>query len=444
MRRALAVIMLVVLSACSAGSTSSTTTVVPVETTTVADTLRGQVDWFVNAINGTLVSEAEYEQRMSETFRSAVPFATQFEPVVEQMAAVPGSWIIVSYDEVSPTNAVAVIAAGTERARISLSVDPDVPHVITGLLVSPADSASAPDTFENAFSRLGALGTLRALAAEVVGGECRSIAEVDPDTPAPLGSVFKLYVLGALQHQVSSGVIGWDDPVTIRDELKSVPSGILQNDPAGTVKPVHEVADLMISISDNTATDHLIDLIGRSTIEGLLGDLGLSHPEVDIPFLDTRELTALKVGPSAGLGAQYVNADEAGKRAILAQISDISASDLPVADLTDPVMPETLEWFASAADLCTTMVRLWDVGDGTTRAILTKNPGVAPAPGLWTDVAFKGGSEPGLVAVAWLMHRPDGRSFFFAGSVVNAKQTIDQMEAVFLFAGARDLLATQD
>jgi hypothetical protein len=94
--------------------------------------------------------------------------------------------------------------------------------------------------------------------------------------------------------------------------------------------------------------------------------------------------------------------------------------------------------------MCLAITRLWDRGDATTRSILTKNPGVAPAPGLWVDVAFKGGSEPGLVAVTWLMHRSDGRTFVFAGSVVNPAQEIDQMEAVFVFAGARDLLATQD
>ena len=59
----------------------------------------------------------------------------------------------------------------------------------------------------------------------------------------------------------------------IRDELDSLPSGTTQDEPPGTGLPVRELALRMIAMSDNTATDHLIDLVGRDA--AYLGD---PHP----------------------------------------------------------------------------------------------------------------------------------------------------------------------
>ena len=58
-----------------------------------------------------------------------------------------------------------------------------------------------------------------------------------------------------------------------------------------------------------------------------------------------------------------------------------------------------------------------------------------PDPDRWDEIAFKGGSEPGVFAVAWLMERPDGRTFSLTGSLLNTEDTIDEFEAAFLFAG---------
>ncbi|MGF1667457.1 MAG: serine hydrolase [Acidimicrobiia bacterium] len=451
----LMIVMALVVAACTGGDGSSDTTgATPVPTTVPADTtappatdddpVQAQLEWFVRTINGGPLSADVYGERFAEVFRLQVPFDAQFQPIVEQLEAVPGNWIVVSYTETGPESGVGILAAGDERMQVSLSVQPDEPHLIEGLLVQPADLPSTPDSFENAINRLEDLGTLRMLGAEVVDGQCLPVTEVAADEAMPLGSVFKLFVLGTLADAVAAGEISWDDEIVIRDELKSIPSGILQDEADGTVKTVREVAELMISISDNTATDHLIDLLGRERIEAHLPELGLTEPELNVPFLTTRELTALKVGPSAGLGEQYVVGDVDARRAILEQISDIAVADLPIQDLDEPIRPDTLEWFASPADMCTVFAGIWADGDDTVREILTSNPGVAPAPGVWDEVAFKGGSEPGLLAVAWLTVAPDGRVFVLNGSVLDTGELIDEMEAVFVFAGARDLLVAPE
>jgi hypothetical protein len=299
-----------------------------------------------------------------------------------------------------------------------------------------------PETVGEAFERLGGFGTFRGSAAEMVDGQCVTIESVNETEPAPLGSVVKIYVLAAIGEAIRSGDLSWDDEVVIRDELKSLPTGILQDSESGDTVSLLEAAELMISISDNTATDHLINLVGREAVESVMADFGHSRPELNIPFLDTRELFALKIGPASGLSVQWLGGDEQSRRAILDQIADITPADLPVLEWTEPIEPDTIEWFASPDDLCTLAGLITVLSDSVPEigGILSINPGVPADPGAWDRIWFKGGSEPGLAAMWWVTET-DGRVFITAGSVVNPGQTFDINEATLLFAAARDLLA---
>lgn len=299
-----------------------------------------------------------------------------------------------------------------------------------------------PATVEEGFEQLAASGDLRAVAAELVDGECVPVEEAHAGEPAPLGSVFKLYVLAALGDAVLSGDIAWDDEIAIRDELKSPPSGVLQDRHDGETVTVREAAELMISISDNTATDHLIDLLGRQTVEAALTTYDNTTPQLNTPLLNTREFMALKVGPASGLAVQWLGGDEEARRGILAQISDITPSDLPIEEWVEPIDPDRLEWFASPNDLCALAVHVVELATSVPEIgeILATNPGIPADPGTWTHIWFMGGSEPGLLAVWWVT-TSDDRLFVTAGSVVNPESVIDTDQATLLFAAVRDLLS---
>ncbi len=116
------------------------------------------------------------------------------------------------------------------------------------------------------------------------------VDSIDPATAAPLGSAFKLYVLDALGNAVASGKVRWNQPLTVTAQLKSLPSGELQNEPDGTQISVQDTAAKMISISDNTAANMLINLLGRSAVEAALSTTGMADPVLDRPFLTTRGL----------------------------------------------------------------------------------------------------------------------------------------------------------
>jgi hypothetical protein len=59
------------------------------------------------------------------------------------------------------------------------------------------------------------------------------------------------------------------------------------------------------------------------------------------------------------------------------------------------------------------------------RSILPQNPRVAGSPALWSYVAYKSGSEPGVYAGVWYLVRSDGRVFVFSfGSTTLATRSI--------------------
>src|ERR1022692_3764945 len=134
------------------------------------------------------------------------------------------------------------------------------------------------------------------------GGTCMPVNQVAAATARPLGSMFKLFVLGALARQIASGRVSWNQELTVTSALRSAGSttGSLQYDPAGTRVSVRQAATKMISISDNTAADMLIHLVGRSAVQAQVRRWS-DHAALDIPFLTTRETFLLKDAGYPGL-----------------------------------------------------------------------------------------------------------------------------------------------
>lgn len=452
--RALLLITALLLGCTTQGDGSAATTntdvspnpsvTAPTATTTTREPLIVRLDFVVGLFNGAELSEADYQGTFTADFIGAVPY-DEFTGVLADLTTQGSNWAITGFEERDDLSATVLAAPEEgEGVRLQLALENVAPFRIAGLLVQPAE----PPTLENppadlaaGIARLEEIGTTRFLAADVIDGQCVPIESVRADEPAPIASAFKLYVLGALADAVAAGDIAWDDEVVISEDLKSIPSGILQDEDAGAIFTVREVAELMISISDNTATDHLIDLLGRESVEAAFSEAGMADPSLNIPLMNTLDLAALKVGPASGLSVQWLEADERGRRALLDQVSDLTPADIPIAEFQDPILPDQIEWFASPEDLCRAMMWLGDKGEPTTQ-ILSINPGVPAEDGLFDSIWFKGGSEPGLVTMAWLVKTPDGRQFFLAGSVVDPEQPIDERETVLLLSSLRDLLAS--
>jgi len=246
--------------------------------------------------------------------------------------------------------------------------------------------------------RLEEMGTLRYLiAAPTDGGQV--LASQDDETLMPLASVFKLYVLGALVEAVDAGGITWDDPVRIRDELVSLGEGPMAEEEPGSMLPVRQLALWMIRESDNTATDHLMDLVGREAVEQIQLEMGHSEPTVNMPGMTTRELTIL-LWSESDVGERYSAAGASERWAILED--EVANLPLPAGEQTDTLVysfPYSIGWLGTTGDACRALA--WLMEDDEARAILTNRP-LSPNPDLWPMLGFKGGWGNSTASTAML------------------------------------------
>lgn len=285
----------------------------------------------------------------------------------------------------------------------------------------PVTTGTTPSSAWAAIDRdLGALGpNVGFLAARVLpDGTCEAVHEIAASTARPTGSQFKLWVLGALVEQVRGGTVTWDQRLTIDDATKSVGNGegSFQTLAPGTEVTVEEAAMKMISISDNTATDMLIGLVGRPDVEAQ-ASRWTADATANTPFLTTRQMLLLHYVPE--LGDRYLATSPDQRATFLA--SDVDPhplTDIGLGLSAEPRFIDRIEWFASPDDICRSFA-------GLQRVVLTQDRSSAPLPAIlsrelgtigldrddWPTIWFKGGSEPGVLTLGWLATDRDGDSF---------------------------------
>ncbi|WP_235006946.1 serine hydrolase [Calothrix rhizosoleniae] len=250
-------------------------------------------------------------------------------------------------------------------------------------------------------------------------------AGLNTKEPLAVGSAFKLAVLKALKSQIAAGKHSWKEVVTLREDKKSLPSGILQTWPDNSPLTVQTLASLMISVSDNTATDILIDLVGREAIESIT-------PR-NRPFFTTRELFVLKATGNDKLLQRYRQGKEKQRRQILGEIEKLPLPDVNQFIGTNPKALD-MEWFFTAEELCGLMKEVGDL------PLMSINPGVADAKD-WQRVAFKGGSEPGVLNLTTWLQGKNGKQYCVVGTWNNSNAPVDEVGFSTLYGGAISLLA---
>jgi len=399
----------------SATATASATTAK--STTTLPATPPGaQARWLLGAIAHQPIPAAAITAHFDQAFLGKVPPA-QLTATLARVTSLRLDAVLESTSEF----AVLSVTANGQPQMVSLAVDAH--GLINGLLFStatPMPTFTVPTTWAAVDRQVQqAAPQTRLLVARITGGACQTVNAVNATTPAPLGSAFKLYVLDALARAIAKGTVSWDQRLTLTSQLKSLPSGELASEAAGTQVTVLQAAQDMISSSDNTAADLLLTLVGRTAVEAAATSTGMADPALDTPFLTTRELFVLKLDDWPTLASRYLALGAAGRQALLTGTVD----RVPLTALhttaptgwTDPRDIAAIEWFASPADICRVYASL---------AALSRQPGLAPVasileinnggmsldPAHWTSVWFKGGSEPGVLTLNYLATTSTGQS----------------------------------
>lgn len=358
-----------------------------------------------------------------------------------------GPLTVDSIDITGPESTVQLTTARDIAVTLRLQASPD--GRLSGIQALP----DAPDvtSFDEAADALDALGTdVSYVASRATGGTCTPVEEIDADESGPLASVAKLYVLGAVARAVENGLVGWDEQLTVTDARKSAPSGQLQNAPDGTPVTVRQAAESMIAISDNTATDLLIDRIGRAAVENEVVTMGHSNPADLTPFPTTREFFLLGWGLPDGRDA-WRDADTAERRTILDGLEnrtiDNTVVDPAQADLdyegivTRPGAPDGVGWTGSTNDICSAYAAL-AVGPQSqvVREILALNPGSQTDPAQFPYVGFKGGNAPGEAVGSWLLTDATGQDWVVATQLAD-DQPIGTLETAYAFTVAEQTFA---
>ncbi len=99
---------------------------------------------------------------------------------------------------------------------------------------------------------------------------------LNPDEVFPTASIIKVPVLLEFYKQAEEGTLDPSEVRPLREEDKVGGSGVLQHLGAGSTSlTLEDYARLMINLSDNTATNVVIDLVGMDNVNRLLESLGL-------------------------------------------------------------------------------------------------------------------------------------------------------------------------
>ena len=96
----------------------------------------------------------------------------------------------------------------------------------------------------------------------------------------PTASTFKLCVLYELLRQARQGDIDLGAPITWKPELHRGGDGVLRAMAPGQHLSVHNMAVLMMILSDNIATATLVDLVGPHRVTESMHALGLTHTNI--------------------------------------------------------------------------------------------------------------------------------------------------------------------
>lgn len=98
--------------------------------------------------------------------------------------------------------------------------------------------------------------------------------------PVRTASTIKLAIMAECFAEAVEGKLNLSEPIKITEEEKVSGSGILQELSTGDQLPLRDIVDLMIVLSDNTATNLILNRIGGNAVNLRMAQLGFSQTRV--------------------------------------------------------------------------------------------------------------------------------------------------------------------
>lgn len=357
--------------------------------------------------------QADTPAQVLSDLMSAPPEAAQFAPAF--LAEVPISQLIPFLDQIraqiGPVDRIEPDGDGfrieTATHAVSAQITLNAEGQVAGLFFQPPEARAT--TLDAA---LVALDALPGQVAYHITTNGAVVADQGGNAPVQVASAFKIAVFAELLAQ------GRDlaDVVTVEPRHHSLPSGRMQHLPSGAPVTLYAAAAEMIAESDNTATDLLLDVVGADAVAERLG---LDR------VLTTRQLFQLKA--DADLAALYGTDPDSALEAL-------ADRGLPaVADVLGLTGPDDPGWTVPLRKLCEIMESV------SYHPIMKINPGPVRRSD-WTQVAYKGGSDAGVIAFVHHLTASDGTRHC-AAMAIAADEPVEEGPAVAAWRTTLSVLA---
>jgi len=150
---------------------------------------------------------------------------------------------------------------------------------ITGSFAVPANAFSLPAPFAalRATMMRAADRAPGHIAMEVKDLGTGLVSAINANAVMPAASTIKIPVMVEVFRQLQIGNFDLNHRVTLMPRDRDWGSGAIADAPVGSTFSVSELLTQMIAVSDNTAANMLIRLVGRSHINATMRRLGLQH-----------------------------------------------------------------------------------------------------------------------------------------------------------------------
>jgi beta-lactamase class A len=248
--------------------------------------------------------------------------------------------------------------------------------------------------------------------SKVSDGTCTKVAGTNTADSLPLASIFKTYVLYAVEDAVRAGTLRWDDLLTITAEAKKLGSSGFDTLAPGTQITVRQAAGKMIATSDNMATDLLIARVGTRAVEQALVNAGHHDPASMTPFPTMRQIFAVGWG-NPDVREQWKSASPADRATLLREANARPYEPDPERTRS-PGSAYGAEWYGSAEDICRVHARLQSDAVGAAapvRDIMSEVPGIDLDRTEWPYIGAKAGNLPGDLTFSWYAEDRTGQAW---------------------------------
>ena len=421
-----------------------------------------QMAWFIDQLAADTTELADINARFTPAFLQSVS-AGELQDFIDGLRN--GDFRnarIVDAVTVTPTLITSVIRNDESDAAlgfVNLSTRLDGDGQITQLSLNNFggtvqffnDQTLTLDQAADDFMATGAANSL-VVARINSANQCVAITARQAETPRTIASIFKVWVLGALGQALEEATLAPDATIALDPEQFAL-GATLNNNAPGTLISLSDMATLMIGISDNTATDHIHNLLPQSLLDSIVDTYGHSTPALMQPLLSISQQFSLFFSFPLDVATDYVNGTESFQSQFLVDEIEPIGSVLGGDFFNNSLLVDGA-WMASPIDICNAYARLrtsapvdspqFEIIDRAMSASVAQ-PNVR---GAWDRAWFKGGSLVGsnsemrVLTKAWFLESAERGRFFVAALANNpVSGSIDQFEVQSLTGRILELVS---